>query len=155
MPECVRAYLRGAGYSTRALEDMEPHVREWDRWMRAVGKFYDYGDADGFEWVYQVHRRTIMPAMPDPPSSVRRAVVRKKVLLLALPYELRARALFSPHDASPSLSLSAGLYAASGTTFSSRVYGMPQSVRVSSKSVMKQLSAWPSTMSAASASEWS
>lgn len=30
MPEGVRAYLRGAGYSTRALEDMEPHIREWD-----------------------------------------------------------------------------------------------------------------------------
>ncbi len=28
VPECVRAYLRGAGYSTRALEDIEPHVRE-------------------------------------------------------------------------------------------------------------------------------
>jgi len=63
VPECVRAYLRGAGYSTRALEDMEPHVREWDRWMRAVGEFYDYGDTDGFGRVYQVHRRTIMPAM--------------------------------------------------------------------------------------------
>lgn len=43
VPECVRAYLRTAGYSTRALEDMEPHVREWDRWMRAAGEFYDYG----------------------------------------------------------------------------------------------------------------
>ena len=63
MPECVRAYLRGAGYSTRALEDMEPHVREWDRWMRAVGEFYDYRDTDGFGRVYQVHRRSIMPAM--------------------------------------------------------------------------------------------
>ena len=63
VPECVRAYLRGAGYSTRALEDMEPHVREWDRWMRAVGEFYDYRDTDGFGRVYQVHRRTIMPAM--------------------------------------------------------------------------------------------
>lgn len=31
VPECVRTYLHGAGYSTRALEDMEPHVREWDR----------------------------------------------------------------------------------------------------------------------------
>lgn len=30
MPEGMREYLRGAGYSTRALEDMEPHVREWD-----------------------------------------------------------------------------------------------------------------------------
>lgn len=28
VPECVRSYLRAAGYSTRALEDMEPHVRE-------------------------------------------------------------------------------------------------------------------------------
>ncbi|MGN9235164.1 hypothetical protein ACTM8Z_07765 [Atopobiaceae bacterium HCP3S3_D6] len=63
VPECVRAYLHGAGYSTRALEDMEPHVREWDRWMRAVGEFYDYRDTDGFGRVYQVHRRTIMPAM--------------------------------------------------------------------------------------------
>ena len=42
---------------------MEPHVREWDRWMRAVGEFYDYRDTDGFGRVYQVHRRTIMPAM--------------------------------------------------------------------------------------------
>ena len=63
VPECVRAYLRAAGYSTRALEDMEPHVREWDRWMRAVGEFYDYRDTDGFGRVYQVHRKTIMPAM--------------------------------------------------------------------------------------------
>lgn len=63
VPECVRAYLRGAGYSTRALEDMEPHVREWDHWMRAVGEFYDYRDTDGFGRVYQVHRRSIMPAM--------------------------------------------------------------------------------------------
>lgn len=55
--------LRGAGYSIRALEDMEPHVREWDRWMRAVGEFYDYRDTDGFGRVYQVHRRPIMPAM--------------------------------------------------------------------------------------------
>lgn len=63
VPECVRSYLRAAGYSTRALEDMEPHVREWDSWMRAVGEFYDYRDTDGFGRVYQVHRRTIMPAM--------------------------------------------------------------------------------------------
>lgn len=42
---------------------MEPHVREWDRWMRAVGEFYDYRDTDRFGRVYQVHRRTVMPAM--------------------------------------------------------------------------------------------
>ncbi|MGI6535094.1 MAG: phage portal protein [Eggerthellaceae bacterium] len=63
VPECVRAYLRGAGFSTRVLEDMEPRVREWDSWMRAIGEFYDYRDTDGFGRVYQVHRRTIMPAM--------------------------------------------------------------------------------------------
>lgn len=63
VPEAVRAYLRGTGYSARALEDMELHVREWDSWMRAVGEFYDYRDTDGFGRVYQVHRRTIMPVM--------------------------------------------------------------------------------------------
>lgn len=63
VPEAVRAYLRGTGYSTRALEDMELHVREWDSWMRAVGELYDYRDTDGFGRVYQVHRHTIMPAM--------------------------------------------------------------------------------------------
>ncbi len=40
-----------------------PHVREWDRWMRVVGEFYDYRGTDGFGRVYQVHRRSIMPAM--------------------------------------------------------------------------------------------
>jgi hypothetical protein len=63
VPEGVRAYLCGAGFSTRALEDMEPFVREWDSWMRAVGEFNDYRDTDGFGRVYQVHRRSIIPAM--------------------------------------------------------------------------------------------
>lgn len=63
VPEGVRAYLRAQGFSTRALEDMEPHIREWDGWMRAEGEFYDYRDTDGFGRVYQVHRRSIMPAM--------------------------------------------------------------------------------------------
>ena len=63
VPEHVRAYLRAAWYSTRTLEDMEPHVREWDSWMRAVGEFYNYRGTDGFRRVYQVHRRSIMPAM--------------------------------------------------------------------------------------------
>ena len=48
IPECIREWLRRRGYSTRALEDMEPHVQEWDRWMRAVGEFYDYRDTVGF-----------------------------------------------------------------------------------------------------------
>ena len=42
---------------------MEPHVLAWERWMRAEGDFYDYRDTDGFGRVYQVHRRSIMPAM--------------------------------------------------------------------------------------------
>lgn len=62
MPEGVRACLRGAGYSMRVLEDIEPHIREWDLWMRTLGE-YDYRDTDGFGWFYQVHRRSIMPAM--------------------------------------------------------------------------------------------
>jgi hypothetical protein len=63
VPECVRGYLRTQGYSTMALEDMEEHIRTWDTWMRAEGEFYDYKDTDGFGRLYQVHRRTIMPAM--------------------------------------------------------------------------------------------
>lgn len=59
----VREWLHSAGYSVRVLEDMEPHIREWDGWMRAQGEFYDYRDTDGFGRVYQVHRRSIMPAM--------------------------------------------------------------------------------------------
>lgn len=63
IPECVREWLRKQGFSTRALEDMEPHVREWDSWMRSEGEFYDYRDTDGFGRLYEVHRRSIMPAM--------------------------------------------------------------------------------------------
>ncbi len=63
VPECVKGYLRACGFSTRVLEDMEPYVREWDSWMRAVGEFYDYRGTDDFGRVYQVHRRSIMPAM--------------------------------------------------------------------------------------------
>lgn len=62
VPECVRSYLRAMGFRS-PLEEMEPHVLAWDRWMRAVGEFYDYRDKDGFGRVYEVHRRSIMPAM--------------------------------------------------------------------------------------------
>lgn len=62
VPGHVRDYLGGLGYRL-PLEDMEGHVREWDRWMRAVGDFYDYRDTDGFGRAYEVHRRSIMPAM--------------------------------------------------------------------------------------------
>ena len=62
MPEHVRAWLRSLGFSL-PLEDMEPHIRAWDRWMRALGDFYDYRDTDGVGRVYEVHRRSIHPAM--------------------------------------------------------------------------------------------
>lgn len=62
VPEHVRAFLRGLGFSL-PLEDMEPHIRAWDRWMRSLGDFYDYRDTDGVGRVYEVHRRSIHPAM--------------------------------------------------------------------------------------------
>ena len=62
VPEHVRAYLRGLGF-TLPLEDMEPYIRAWDRWMRSLGDFYDYRDTDGVGRVYEVHRRSIHPAM--------------------------------------------------------------------------------------------
>lgn len=62
VPEHVRAWLRSLGFSL-PLEDMEPHIRAWDSWMRALGDFYDYLDTDGAGRVYEVHRRSIHPAM--------------------------------------------------------------------------------------------
>lgn len=62
VPEHVRAWLRGLGFSL-PLEDMEPHIRAWDQWMRALGDFYNYKDTDGVGRVYEVHRRSIHPAM--------------------------------------------------------------------------------------------
>ena len=61
LPEHVRAFLRGLGFSL-PLEDMEPHIRAWERWMRALGDFYDYRDTDGVGRVYEAHRRPIHPA---------------------------------------------------------------------------------------------
>ena len=62
VPEHVREWLRSLGFSL-PLEDMEPHIRAWDSWMRALGDFYDYRDTDGVGRVYEVHRRSIHPAM--------------------------------------------------------------------------------------------
>lgn len=62
VPEHVREWLRSLGFSL-PLEDMEPHIRAWDRWMRALGDFYDYRDTDGVGRVHEVHRRSIHPAM--------------------------------------------------------------------------------------------
>lgn len=62
MPEHVREYLRGLGFLL-PLENMEGYIREWHEWMSASGSFYDYRDTDGFGRVYEVHRRSIHPAM--------------------------------------------------------------------------------------------
>ena len=41
VPSHVREYLKDLGYRL-PLEDMEPHILEWDEWMSATGDFYDY-----------------------------------------------------------------------------------------------------------------
>ena len=62
VPEHVREYLRGLGF-VLPLDDMEAWIRSWDDWMGARGDFYDYHDRDGLGRVYEVHRRSIHPAM--------------------------------------------------------------------------------------------
>ena len=62
VPEHVKEYLRGLGF-VLPLDDMEPWIRSWDDWMGARGNFYDYRDKDGLGRVYEVHRRSIHPAM--------------------------------------------------------------------------------------------
>lgn len=62
VPEHIRAYLRGLGFYL-PLEAMEEHIRGWQGWMRADGDFYDYYDTDAFGRSYEVHRRSIKPAM--------------------------------------------------------------------------------------------
>lgn len=42
---------------------MEPWIRSWDDWTGARGDFYDYRGKDGLGRVYEVHRRSIHPAM--------------------------------------------------------------------------------------------
>ena len=62
VPEHVKDYLRKLGF-VLPLDDMEPWIRSWDDWMGARGDFYDYRDKDGVGRVYEVHRRSIHPAM--------------------------------------------------------------------------------------------
>lgn len=62
VPEHVRAWLEGLGYAL-PLSAMEGHVRAWWRWMRSLGDFYDYRDVDGAGRLYEVHRRSLHPAM--------------------------------------------------------------------------------------------
>lgn len=62
VPEHVREWLKSLGFAL-PLGDIGPHIRVWNRWMRALGDFYDYRDTDGIGRVYEVHRRSIHPAM--------------------------------------------------------------------------------------------
>ncbi len=62
VPEHVKKYLRRLGF-VLPLDDMEPWIRSWDDWMGARGDFYDYRDKDGLGRIYEVHRRSIHPAM--------------------------------------------------------------------------------------------
>ena len=62
VPEHVREYLRSMGFQL-PLEPMESYIRSWYEWMQASGSFYDYRDSDGFGRIYEVHRRSIHPAM--------------------------------------------------------------------------------------------
>lgn len=60
-PEHIRRYLRDMGYGL-PLDPMDEHIRVRDGWMAARGAFYDYKDTDGFERIYEVHRRSLHPA---------------------------------------------------------------------------------------------
>lgn len=62
VPGHVREYLRELGFML-PLESMEPHIRAWHEWMQASGAFYDYKDTDGVGRLYEVHGRSIHPAM--------------------------------------------------------------------------------------------
>ncbi|MBQ3267764.1 MAG: hypothetical protein IJH08_07595 [Atopobiaceae bacterium] len=62
VPEHVREYLCSLGF-VLPLESMEGYIRTWHEWMSATGDFYDYRDKDGLGRVYEVHRRSIHPAM--------------------------------------------------------------------------------------------
>lgn len=62
VPEHVREYLRRLGF-VLPLGAMEPYIRSWHEWMQASESFYDYKDTDGVGRLYEVHRRSIHPAM--------------------------------------------------------------------------------------------
>ena len=62
VPEHVREYLTLLGFHL-PVESMEGYIRAWHEWMEADGSFYNYRDADGFGRIYEVHRRSIHPAM--------------------------------------------------------------------------------------------
>ena len=62
VPQSVRDYLCAAGF-VLPLDPMDGHIAAWDAWMGARGDFYDYRDKDSFGRMYEVHRRSLHPAM--------------------------------------------------------------------------------------------
>lgn len=58
----MREHLRALGF-VFPLAAMEPYIRSWHEWMQASGSFYDYRDTNGVGRLYEVHRRSIHPAM--------------------------------------------------------------------------------------------
>ena len=62
VPECIREHLGALGL-VLPLEAMEGYIRSWHEWMQSTGDSYDYRDTDGFGRLYEVHRRSIHPAM--------------------------------------------------------------------------------------------
>ena len=62
VPGFVREWLEGLGYAP-PVGAMEGHIAQWWRWMRSLGDFYDYRDVDGVGRLYEVHRRSLHPAM--------------------------------------------------------------------------------------------
>lgn len=62
VPEHVREYLRSLDF-VLPVEPMEGFICSWHEWMEASGPFYNYRDTDGFGRIYEVHRRSIHPAM--------------------------------------------------------------------------------------------
>ena len=63
VPSHVREYLKDRGFLSLPLEAMDEWIASWDAWMASRGDFYDYKDTDGLGRQYEVHRRSIKPAM--------------------------------------------------------------------------------------------
>ena len=63
VPSHVRECLKDRGFLSLPLEAMDEWIASWDAWMASRGDFHDYRYTDGFGRVFEVHRRSIKPAM--------------------------------------------------------------------------------------------
>ena len=70
VPSHVREYLKDRGFLSLPLEAMDEWIASWDAWMASRGDFYDYKDTDGLGRQYEVHRRSIKPAMRVSPTLI-------------------------------------------------------------------------------------